>query len=79
MNFTYPDYLYEINRQRIQKDQAFILKEEMIKPKSNFGALLNALGSWMVAKGARLRKRHAASVQINSLAFLQDESRIFKA
>ena len=79
MNFTYPDHLYETNRQKIQKDRTFILKEEMIKPKSNFGALLNALGSWMVVKGERLRKRHVVAAQINALAFLQDESRIFKA
>ena len=79
MNFTYPDHLYEINRQKIQRDRAFILKEEMIKPKSNFGVLLNTIGNWMVAKGERLRKRPSVSVQINALAFLQDESAIFKA
>lgn len=79
MNFTYPDHLYEVNRQKIQRDRAFILKEEMIKPKSNFGVLLNSLGNWMIAKGERLRKRHAVSGQINPLAFLQDEANIFKA
>lgn len=75
MNFTYPDHLYELNRQKIQRDRAFILKEEMIKPRSNFGVFLSALGNWMIAKGERLRKRHA----INPLAFLQDEAGIFKA
>ncbi|MEP7136483.1 MAG: hypothetical protein ABI904_16260 [Chloroflexota bacterium] len=79
MNFTYPEHLYEVNRQRIQKDKAFILKEEMIKPKSNFGFLLNTLGNWMIAKGERLRKRHTVSGHINPLAFLQDEAGIFKA
>ena len=79
MNFTYPDHLYEINRQKIQRDRAFILKEEMIKPKSQVGVLFNALGIWMVAKGEQLRKRYAVSGQINPLALLQDESRIFKA
>ena len=79
MNFTYPEHLYEINRQKIQRDRAFILKEKMIKPKSNFGMLLNVLGNWMVTKGERLRRGHAVSVQINPLAFLQDESGIFKA
>ena len=79
MNFTYPDHLYEINLRKIQRDRAFILKEEMIKPKSNFGVLLNALGSWMIAKGEGLRRRYAFSGEINQLALLQDESRIFKA
>jgi len=79
MNFTYPDHLYEINLQKIQRDRAFILKEEMIKPRSNFGVLLNALGNWMIAKGEGLHRRYAVSEEINPLAFLQDESRIFKA
>jgi len=79
MNFTNLNQLYEINRQKIQRDTAFILKEEMIKPKSSFGVLLNTLGNWMIAKGERLRKRHAVSAQINPLAFLQDEAKIFKA
>ena len=79
MNFTYPDHLYELNRQKIQRDRAFILKEEMMKPKSNFGVLLNSLGNWMIAKGERLHRRYAVSGQINPLAFLQDEAGIFKA
>jgi len=78
MNFTYPEHLYEINRQKIQKDKAFILKEEMVKPKSSFGVLLNTLGNWMVVKGEQLRKRHVVSVEINPLALLQDEAGIFK-
>jgi hypothetical protein len=40
---------------------------------------LSTLENWMVAKGERLRKRNTASVQINTLTFLQDESRIFWA
>jgi len=79
MNFTYPDHLYEANLQKIQKDRAFILKEEMLKPRSNFGVLLNTLGNWMIAKGEHLHRRHATSGQINPLAFLQDEAKIFKA
>ena len=79
MNFTHPEHLYEVNRQRIQKDRAFILKEEMIKPKSNFGVALNTLGNWMIAKGERLRKRYTVTSQISPLAFLQDEAGIFKA
>ena len=78
MNFTNPDNLYEMNRQKIQRDRVFILKEEMMKPRSNFGVLLNTLGKWMIAKGEELRKRYAVSGEINPLALLQDESRIFK-
>ena len=78
MNFTYPEHLYEVNRQKIQRDRAFILKEEMMKPVSNFSVLLNSLGNWMISKGERLRKRHAISAQISPLAFLQDEASIFK-
>ena len=78
MNFSHPDDHYEMNRQKIQKDQVFILKEEMMKPRSKFGILLNALGKWMIAKGERLRKSNAISGEINPLALLEDESRIFK-
>ena len=78
MNFTYPEHLYEVNRQKIQRDRVFILKEEMMKPVSNFSVLLNSLGSWMISKGERLRKRHVISAQISPLAFLQDEASIFK-
>jgi hypothetical protein len=78
MNFTYPEHLYEVNRQKIQRDRAFILKEEMMKPVSTFIVLLNTLGSWMIAKGEQLHKQHAVSGQINPLAFLQDEAGIFK-
>ena len=79
MNFTYPDHLYEVNRQRIQRDRAFILKEEMVKPKSSFGVLLTTLGTWMITKGEQLHRQHAVSGQINPLALLQDEAGIFKA
>jgi hypothetical protein len=78
MNFTYPEHLYEVNRQKIQRDRVFILKEEMMKPVSNFGVLLNAFGNWMITKGEQLHERHAASGQISPLAFLQDEAGIFK-
>jgi len=78
MNFTYPEHLYEVNRQKIQRDRAFILKEEMMKPVSTFGVLLDALGNWMITKGEQLHKRHAVSGQISPLAFLQDEAGVFK-
>ena len=77
MNFMNIDCLLEISRRKIESDRAFILKEEMLKPKSNFGVLLNALGNWMIAKGEGLRKRYSVS-EINSIALLQDEARIFR-
>jgi hypothetical protein len=33
----------------------------------------------MITKGEKLRKRHSVSGQINPLALLQDESRIFRS
>jgi hypothetical protein len=79
MNFTHPDQLYEVNRQKINKDKAFILKEEMLKPQSAFGVLFTALGGWMIAKGESLRKRHATTMRRNAPVLLQDQSSLFKA
>lgn len=78
MNIIIPDQLYELNRQKIQRDRAFILKEEMLKPRSNFGVMLNALGAWMIARGERLRKRYSISPRTSPLTSLKDVS-IFKA
>jgi hypothetical protein len=74
-----PDHLYELNRQKIQGDRAFILKEKLMKPKSDFGVLLLSLGNWMIVKGQRLRKRYSLSRQMHAPAFLQDKSSIFRA
>lgn len=79
MNFTHPDQLYEVNRQKINKDKAFILKEEMLKPRSAFGVLFTALGGWMIAQGESLRKRHATAMRRNTPVLLQDQSSLFKA
>ena len=79
MNLMYPDHLDELNRQKIERDRIFILKEEMIKPKSEITHLLDALGNWMIAKGEKLHKRYSATTQISKPAFFQDESRIFRA
>ena len=78
MNHTYPEHLYELNRQKIQRDQAFILKEEMMKSQSGFTYLLNLLGSWMVTTGEKLRKRYSFSKKANTLDFLPDTSKIFR-
>jgi hypothetical protein len=75
----FPEHLVELNNQKIQKDRLFILKEEMIKPKSEVTHFLNALGSWMIVKGEKLHKRYSAKTRISKLALLQDESIIFKS
>jgi len=78
MNIVLPDHLQEINRQKIERDRAFILKEEMLNARPGFGVLLNALGAWMVAKGESLRKRYSSTHQAGTPAFLKDAT-IFKA
>ena len=79
MNHMYPEDLYELNRQKIRRDQAFILKEEMMKSRSNFTYLLNLLGNWMIAAGEKLSRRHSFSAQARKLDFLHDSTRIYKA
>lgn len=74
-----PDHLYELTRQKIRRDQAFILKEEMMKPKSEFTYLLGSLGNWMIANGEKLRRRSSFPAQVGRLDFSQDGSKIFKA
>lgn len=79
MDYTYHDRLIELNRQKIQRDQAFILKEEMLKPRSGLTYLLNLLGNWMINTGEKLRRQYSFSPQVRKLDSLQDASRIFKA
>jgi hypothetical protein len=79
MNKRYSDRLEDVNRQKIERDRAFILKEEMLKSRSGLTSLLNGLGNWMISTGENLRKKNAASAQIRKLDSLQDASRIFKA
>lgn len=79
MNYMYPDHLYELNRQKIRRDQAFILKEEMMKSRSGLTYFLNLLGSWMITTGEKLRKRYSFSAQVRKFDSLQDTSRIFRA
>ena len=74
----YPGRLEEMNRQKIEKDRAFILKEEMLKSGSGFTYILNLLGSWMIMYGEKLRKRYSFSSQVRRLEFLQDSSKIFR-
>ena len=79
MDQRYADHLYELNRQKIQKDQTFLLKEEMMKSRSGLTHFTNLLGGWMIATGERLRKRSSFSSQVRTLDSFQDASRIFKA
>lgn len=78
MNNMYPDHLFEFNRQKIQRDRAFILKEEMMKPKSEITYLLNLLGNWMITNGVKLKRRYSISAKAGKLDFIQDGSKIFK-
>ena len=79
MNLTNYNTLYEFNRQKIEKDQAFIVKEKILKSDPDFGALLNRLGNWMIAKGEQLHGQYGVSRQNTTLVILQDKSSIFKA
>ena len=79
MNHMYSEDLYELNRQKIQRDQAFILKEEMLKSGSGFTYFLNLLGNWMSIVGEKLGRRSSFSAQKRKLDILHDSTRIFKA
>ena len=79
MNEMNPDHLYELNLRKIERDQAFILKEEMLKSRSGLTYFLNRLGGWMIRSGEKLKKRNAFSAQVRRLDYLQDVSRIFRA
>ncbi len=76
MNFMFPEDLDRVNRQKIERDRLFILREGMIAPESN---LSNALGNWMIATGKKLRRKCTGTVENSRLIFLPDETRIFKA
>ena len=78
MNEMNPDRLYELNLRKIERDQAFILKEEMLKSRSGLTYFLNLLGGWMIRSGENLKKRNSFSSQVRKLDSLQNASRIFK-
>lgn len=78
MNIVLPDHLQELNRQKIERDRAFILKEEMLNPRPSVGVLLGALGAWMIAKGEGLHNRYSSARRAGTPTFLQDAT-IFKA
>lgn len=78
MNEMNPDHLYELNLRKIERDQAFILKEEMLKSRSGLTYFLNLLGGWMIRSGEKLKKRNSFSSQLRKLDSLQNASRIFR-
>ena len=78
MNIVTPDHLYELNNRKIEHDRTSILKEQILNPRPGFGVLLSALGAWMIAKGATLRKRYSVTRRSGAPAFLKDAA-IFKA
>lgn len=70
-----PEYLSELNRQRIQEEiKAIRLEEKAASGKSLSSRLLAGLGTWMVKNGQELRARHAAALQSTGLDFM-DETR----
>ena len=79
MDPMYSDHLEGLNRKKIERDLAFILKEEMLKSRSGLNSFLTGLGSWMVNTGESLRKKNGASAEVRKLDSLQDASRIFRA
>jgi len=79
MNHMYPEDIYELNRQKIQRDQALILKEEMLKSRFSFTYFLDLLGNWMTIVGEKLSRRYFFSAQTRKLDILHDSTRIFKA
>jgi len=79
MNHMFPVDIYELNRQKIQRDQALILKEEMLKSRFSFTYFLDLLGNWMTIVGEKLSRRYFFSAQTRKLDILHDSTRIFKA
>lgn len=79
MNEMNPDRLFSANLRKIEKDQAFILKEEMLRSRSGLTSFLNQLGGWMIHSGEKLKKRNSFSARARKLDSFQDASRIFKA
>ena len=85
MNNLFPEKLSELNRKRVQDEIAAIrLAEEAEKgrqkrPVPQVSTVLDKnlamLGNWMVERGEKLRKRHAASMEKGSNDLLQDAAR----
>jgi hypothetical protein len=79
MNFLYPDHLGELNRQKIERDRLYILKEERIKSESQVTQVMDRLGSWMVTQGMKLRRKYTSFEHAQTSIFIHDESKILRA
>lgn len=79
MNFLYRDHMSELNRQKIERDRMFILKEEMLKSKSEGPQIFDRLGRWMIAQGENLRSRYSSTESYRKPFLSQDESKILRA
>jgi hypothetical protein len=68
-----------LNRQKIERDRLYILKEERIKSESQVTQVLHGLGSWMVTQGMKLRRNYASLEPAQTSFFIHDESKILRA
>jgi hypothetical protein len=79
MNFIFPDHLQVLNQGKIERERVFILKEEALRAKSALHIILHRLGAWMIARGKKLHTRYSVKTQPQSIAFVQDTAKIFRA
>ncbi len=85
MNNLFTEKMSELNRKKVRDEIAAIrLEEEAGRgqqkwPLPQVSAVLDknlsTLGNWMVARGEKLRKRHAASLEKGSTDMLQGAAR----
>ena len=77
MNNLFPEKISELNRKKVQDEMAAIrLEEEAASSQPKWlDKNLATLGNWMVERGEKLRKRHAASMEKGSNDLLQDAAR----
>lgn len=79
MNFLYPEQLGELNRNKIERDRLYILKEERLRSESQATQLMDGLGQWMVDQGMKLQRRYASLETARKSFFIHDESKILRA
>jgi len=78
MNNQFPEFLSELNRQKIRDEmQAIRLEEEALKGKSLTSRSLASLGTWMVKTGQKLRAQHTAAVlQASGLEYIDESMKV---
>lgn len=77
MNNQFPEFLSELNRQKIRDEmQAIRLEEEALKGKSLTSRSLASLGTWMVKTGQKLRAQHAAALQASGLEYIDENMKV---